>query len=316
MKTPESFRTAFKRERQIGERLEETAGGQLRRLCKTNKWLFDGRVKGYESALAKLQQGQLASLNDMVDLYAATVVVPTRDQIPSAIEAVRAQFHTAEIRSPKPATLKSARTFMYDDVHIYASLGTTAPGLNPAIRDRRFEIQVRTGLQFSWWRATHDQVYKGPSSSWRLERTANQVRGSIELLDGVLADLPKAARMLDERKTPQDAEFSQVVGWLSRWAPKQRPEDHRRFVLTVQSWLKQVGMTLQEVDTLLGTKRACELIADEEITPAQVIQILAAEEKGADALVSGDLVLLRTDELSAISPDLARVDDGKCVQLG
>src|SRR5205085_494883 len=146
--------------------------------------------KSEESALAKLQLSPVPALSEMHDLYGTTVVVPTTAQIPDAVEAISAEFPGAtKVARRRPR----AETFMYDDTHVLAQLGSRAAGLNDAIKHRKFEIQVKSGLQYAWWRATHDVLYKGAERSWRLSRVAGQIRAALELLDTQLGNLRGSA---------------------------------------------------------------------------------------------------------------------------
>lgn len=312
MKIPDSFHYAFRAEEQIAEAIERAAGTRLHGICRDNNWLFDGRVKSEESALAKLQMGGLGALSDMDDLYAATVVVPTRKEIHPATEAIRAVYLDAVLRERPRA---DPQKFRYDDAHLYATLGSTAPGIEPVVQGRTFEIQVRTGLQFSWWKATHRVLYKGDVRDWRLERVASQVRGTLELIDGVLADLPAAAELLKEQDEDADARFSLIAGWLDRWNSDQRPEDRKRYVDTVEGWLADADVGVAELETRLDTDRGRDLVANEKITPAQVVQVLAAEVVGASRLVRKGRRLLVTSELAEAAPMMAELAAGSKVQL-
>lgn len=312
MKLPASFEYVYLREAETAGRLAEFAGSRLAGLCADQGWLFDGRVKSEESVFARLELGELASIVDMNDVYATTVVVPTRSEINDAAKAVQSVYPNSEIKVRRRA---DPRSFKYDDMHIYATLGPTAPGIDRAIRYRPFEIQIRTGLQYSWWRATHDVLYKGDVKDWRLERVASQARGTLDLIDGVLADLPAAAELLERQADDADAQFGQVVGWLEKWPEGDRPVDRRRFVDTVLAWLAQAGNALEAVEAALDSARGQALIAEEGITPAQVVQILAADEAGLPTLTAGERRILVTDELATVAPDFGSLPEDTRVQL-
>jgi ppGpp synthetase/RelA/SpoT-type nucleotidyltranferase len=312
MRLPASFEYIYLREAKTAEKLAEFAGSRLASLCADRGWLFDGRIKSEESVFAKLELGELSSIVDMNDVYATTVVVPTRSEISDAAEAVQTTYPDSEIKLRRRA---DPRSFKYDDLHIYATLGRTAPGIDSAIRDRTFEIQVRTGLQYSWWRATHDTLYKGNVKDWRLERVASQARGTLDLIDGVLADLPAAAELLDRQPDDADAEFGQIVGWLERWPEEDRPVDRKRFVDTVLAWLSQAGIELEAMGAALESQRGRDLISEEGITPAQVVQVLAADDVGPEALAKEGRRVLVTDELATVAPDFGSLPEDMKVQL-
>src|SRR4051812_26354078 len=121
MRSPASFALAYLPHRVLGEELERIAGPRLQlEICKPNEWLFSGRVKSEESALAKLQLGPVKSLSEMQDIYATTIVVPTKAEVGAAINAVQAVFPGAEV---VPRRRPRAETFIYDDTHVVAEMG-------------------------------------------------------------------------------------------------------------------------------------------------------------------------------------------------
>jgi ppGpp synthetase/RelA/SpoT-type nucleotidyltranferase len=312
VKLPASFEYLYLREKEVANNLVEYAGSRLAGLCADQNWLFDGRVKSEESVFVKLQMGGLASILDMNDVYATTVVVPTRAELQDAAQAVQAEYPDSQIKIRRRA---DPRSFQYDDMHIYASLGRTAPGIDHAIRYRPFEIQIRTGLQYSWWRATHDALYKGDAKDWRLERVASQARGTLDLIDGVLGDLPAAAELLERQPDDADAKFGQIVGWLEKWPEEDRPVDRKRFVDSVSVWLEQAGILLDEMEASLDSQRGQALIVEGGVTAVQVVQVLAADNVGPEALVAGGRRVLVTDELGAVAPGFGSLPQDAKVQL-
>jgi ppGpp synthetase/RelA/SpoT-type nucleotidyltranferase len=270
----------------VGERIQRLAGGRLRLLCSDSNWLFADRVKTAESALAKMQLGFMRDLVRMPDLYGATVVVATRDEIPAAVAAVRSIYPASEQRTRQ---VGDPAVFVYDDVHVHAALTVTAPGEPDEVRLRRFEIQIRTGLQYSWWRATHDRLYKGSAFDWRLERVAGQVRGSLEMLDGVLADLAAGASLLEPVERDIDTRRDRISACLEHWPDARRPSDVRAFCEAIEDLLASGRLSFEGLEHLLDSRRGGALIGDSGVTPAQAIAILVAEVRGVAALLKRGL---------------------------
>lgn len=296
MLAPPSFSLAFNAHRKTALALEKIAGERFRtRVSGPNSWLFDDRVKSEESSLAKLQLGPVKSLGVMDDLYAATVIVPTPNEIPEAVKVIKREFPGATERSRRR---KSADTFRYDDMHLIVSLGDAAAGL--PFRDRPFEVQIHTGLQYAWWRATHDVIYKGSDRSWRLQRTASQIRASLELLDANLSNLRGAADLLSAVEEDDDTEFKRVVDWLERWPEERRPEDQKRFSESVLKVGEASGLSLDKVEHALID----DLIADPVTTPFQAVLGSVISEHGADALrkLPQDQYVLVTEEFEGSCP--------------
>jgi len=316
MRVPGSFALAYLRERKTAEELQRVAGSRLNNLlCRPNQWLFDDRVKDEESALAKLELGPVPALESMQDLYAATIVVPTTAEVDDAVGAIEADLPGARVvRRPKG----SAEAFAYDDVHVIASLGHQAPGLPRAFQEREFEIQIRTGLQYAWWRATHDVTYKGGARSWRVSRVASQVRASLELLDSVLGDLRGAAGLQAKTADEVDAAFERVAGWLEGWPEGRRPREATRFVDAVQALSQASGLGLDRLEALLEDGEGRRLAAEEEVTPFQAILGITLSECGPTALC--DLprrhrFVLVTEELERACPEATRIDPARVVKL-
>jgi hypothetical protein len=308
MRIPPSFDAAFRREHQIALAVKRLAGNRLRLLCDANRWLFAERLKTAESALSKMQLGLVRSLEVMSDLYAAVIVVPTRAEVSAATKLLEGEFPGAKTRVRARG---DARTFVYDDVHVFAQLGKYAVGQASSIRNRIFEIQVHTGLQFAWWRATHDALYKGAVRNWRLERVASQVRGNLEMLDGVLADLEKGADLLLEaRETDLDRDFDYVMNWLQRWPQDRRPEDRIRFYETVRDLVDAARLELAAAGSLLDGAYGRSLVDNEDVTPVQAVTAAVVEVRGLAPVLRrphNRRWVLVTEELKVACPPLAKV---------
>jgi ppGpp synthetase/RelA/SpoT-type nucleotidyltranferase len=317
MNIPYSFMSAYRREKAVADKISRRAGTRLRILCSQQQrgWLVTERVKDPESALAKLQLGMVPRLDAMQDLYGATVVVPTRREIDTAVTALQSEFPGAELVRRRRG---DPRTFLYDDTHVLAWLGSHGVGESDEVRERRFEIQVRTGLQFAWWRATHDTVYKGGIRDWRLDRVASQVRGNLEMLDGILANLEKGADLLEARDTDRDQEFELISGWLELWPTAQRPSDAARFVETVKDLLGAGRIDVVAGRALLQDAYGRGLVANPDIPPAQAFLAAVVHVRGLAPLFrrpEKKRWILVTDELANACPPLRKIPSRRLVGL-
>jgi ppGpp synthetase/RelA/SpoT-type nucleotidyltranferase len=311
MNVPSSFGLAFIEHREIGAEVERLAGARLQGVvCKPNKWLFTDRLKSEESALAKLQMSPVRSLSEMRDLYATTIVVPTRAEIGTAVESVKAAFPDSSVVERRKLR---AETFLYDDTHMTARLGDLAAGLPSVVSCREFEIQIKTGLQFAWWRATHEVLYKGAEKSWQLARVAGQTRAALELLDAQLADLRGAAKLqLTQADDEVDEDYARIASLLELWSPEQRPEDVTRFVRAVTDLSRVARVPSNELEAAVDS--CAELRRNPEITPLQAVLAGLVTTKGAGFLdrLKGDgnrpaIYVLVTDELVSAVPAVAAV---------
>lgn len=300
MLSPPSFRLAFKPHRVTAEELQKIAGARLKtEVCAPNGWLFDDRVKSEESALAKLQFGPVRSLDGMHDLYAATVVVPTPKEVPLAAKAIRASLPGARKTRRR---VRPANTFEYDDVHLIASLGAEAEGFSPGLRGRKFEVQIHTGLQYAWWRATHDVIYKGSERSWPLIRMASQIRASLELLDATLSDLRGAANLLPPGSDPDDERYGQMVKFLDKWPKEERPKDALRFASSALELTESLDLTLNQLEGSLQG----QLLEAAGMTPLQAVVGSVASAYGVETLKKLDpkRYILVTEEFEAACPEI------------
>jgi len=286
------------------EALQRIAETRLRVMCARNHWLFDNRVKNVESTLLKLELGRTSALNEMIDLYATMVVVQTARELDVAVDAVLELFD-GEVKQ-RPA--KPPDTFPYDDVHIHARLGSkvSPPAMSDAVRQRGFEIQVRTGLQYAWWRATHDVTYKGAVKQWASQRVAGQTRAALELLDGLLADIPKSAELqlaVDKDDRPS---VPLSASWLDLWEEPQRPEDISRFCESVDSVVGAAAVEAGSVGSALSDGSHAHLVNSEQLTPAQAVFVVVDElaatgwtgalvERGRRLLVTREMISVRAE---------------------
>lgn len=306
MNIPESVIRAYETEMTLIEPVRHFASSRLRLLANNNSWLFDDRVKSIESALSKMEADG-KPLSDIHDLYAAMIVVPTHNHVESAVKAVVGAF-SAEVR---PRRSSDASSFVYDDIHIIASLrDKVSPRVvpHPSCLDRRFEIQIHTGVQYAWWRATHDSLYKGSSEtgrSWAAKRASGQARAALELIDGVMADFETAASLQTITHSVQDPGES-VRSWLFLWPKRSRPADELRFTDTVVEACKIAGIELGEVEKALFSGSVDDLIANVELTPIQIVLIVCHKIRG-DALFgslkqSGRKVLITEEMVHSYPP--------------
>jgi hypothetical protein len=252
----------------------------------------------------------------MIDLYATMVVVPTARQIDEAVESVLELFDgTVKQRQAKPPD-----RFPYDDVHIHARLGgKVSPAAMPeVVRQRSFEVQVRTGLQYAWWRATHDITYKGAVKEWGSQRLAGQTRATLELLDGLLADIPKSAELQLATEKDERPVAPVSAGWLDLWSPDRRPGDVSRFCEAVDAVVGAAALDPGNVGTVLGDYGHAYLRESDQFTPAQAVFVVVDELAGpgwTEALVQGGRRLLVTAEMVAARAELAAVPVEHCVTL-
>jgi ppGpp synthetase/RelA/SpoT-type nucleotidyltranferase len=305
---PSSFQAAYSSEKAILEEVQEVASSRLAALCRKNQWLFAERIKSEESTLARLQLGDIHSLSEIVDFYGATVIVPTKNELEAATDAVVNLFDHAEIQKERNT---DPRAFPYDDVHVRARLGASATRALDPVRARRFEVQVRTGLQYAWWWATHDVIYKAGAQEWSAHRLASQVRASLELLDDVLANLKKVSELQPDRTTEGEEEFKTTAALLTNWAVEQRPKDVRRFCESSLAYMRAADLTVDELVALVRNDANSDVIGIPGITPAQGVLIVvfrAHSERLVQGMTNDGRRIFASPEMVEACSELAELD--------
>lgn len=304
MNVSDSIAIAYDATVDVARELQTVAGTRLRVICSEHGWLFDDRVKSLESCLSKLDSGS-GPIEELVDMYAATVVVPTQNELDHASAQILSRF-SGDL---KPRRHSSAEVFAYDDIHILAKLeGMVSPmSVSKSALERRFEIQVRTGLQYSWWKATHDQIYKSAAAedhSWAMVRSSGQARASLELLDGVLSDLPRASAML--RQAPPGSDYDDGSRRLLDFWPRAAwPSDIHRFIGSVDALLSVCGMDLEGARAALSDLKMAPALASRQISPAQAVSAALWLARGGgfvSALKAHNKRILVTAEMQTLCP--------------
>lgn len=204
---------------------------------KIDAWHYESRIKTLESFALKVETGRIASLAEIEDVFAATIVVPEWSQIAEAEALVLERYELHERRpSPGPGTSKSSDRFLFDDVRLFVRY-RRAESERSEIRDGLlFEIQVKTFLQHAWAVATHDVVYKTPSRDWRRERVAFQVRASLESAEVAIGNIESLAKSpILPSEDPEIAELNATIAILKEhWGPELLPTNLRRLAENVQ----------------------------------------------------------------------------------
>lgn len=305
MKIPESFALAYDEQLAVIQPLQELASTRLRLLAVDSGWLFDDRIKTPESCLSKIETGKV-QLSHMQDMYAAMIVVPTQGEI----ELARTEILKLFAGRAKATKTDEVTSFVYDDLHIIASLqGMISPVAVPhrSVLEREFEIQIHTGVQYAWWGATHDYFYKGKLlgvGSRAADRASRQAFAVLELVDGVMANFTAAAGLQhDKWQNPiEDAPFE----LLNRWPTRSRPKDEVRFAQTVRGLCADVAVNLCDVDEIFDGEVLRSLLGNSGVTPIQCVavacHIAAGEEFFVRLGAAGRRVLVTQELLESYPP--------------
>lgn len=277
----------------------------LRAFAEEQDGAYTSRVKAAESVYEKLVLGDYRALDEVEDLFAATIVLPNApvgEARSLFATALGGHFLVAEVRSDRT---RAPMEFIYDDLHFVLRLKDSPLLLNKALLKYRFELQVKSYLQHGWAKAVHNTVYKTPNESWRASRVAAQTKAAVEMVEASLAlgaeFLPEDAA---QRYEPIDNRVL-VCGLLLEWWHGDFPDNRRRLGIFTVNMLRLACINADEFKTLLESVRARELAAMKSLSVHQAIMILLIEARSGAVLQnlqSGrKRYLLITSDMEALS---------------
>lgn len=144
------------------------------------------RIKTVKSLAGKLERkgdDYYQKLEDLTDLVGARIICFFADEVDILGKLVEENFRIDwENSSDKREQIK-ADTFGYLSLHYICYL-TTDMGYSENICNKKFEIQIRTGLQHTWSAINHDLGYKSEFGVPRVVvRQFARLAGLLELAD-------------------------------------------------------------------------------------------------------------------------------------
>lgn len=149
--------------------------------------LISARAKSPDSALFKVlgkrYRNPLTELTDCIGVRIVTYYASSVDQI---VDSLSAEFKIDKEKSVDRRRALDLRSFGYRSVHLIAKLTgfrATSPEY-ASLRERWFEIQVRSILEHAWSEIEHEVVYKsGISYPEHILRRFAAIAGTLELIE-------------------------------------------------------------------------------------------------------------------------------------
>jgi len=273
-----------------------------------------GRPKSPDSVFEKLQTGKYSSINELNDLAALTVVVLHRREVAITMEAIKQsglQIVDEPISELAPSDLR------YHEPKLIVKAPVAVADRNPELADLVAEIQVTTALQHALDMTTHDFDYKGRTYSWTNFRLVAQLRGTLELIDGMIDDIEHVdLPSYDGAGVPAEFDFaSSVLDVLTRrFDDEALPDDRRRLADTVSAWVSALALKPSDLDQLLESHG--DLTGSQSLDPATAV-LGALLRTDAPKLLAGFSGLLAiSTELESLVPETASVPLARRVALG
>ncbi|HKY87045.1 MAG TPA: hypothetical protein VJL90_09815 [Pseudorhodoplanes sp.] len=178
-----SLEAAYSSLRPSLEKVLDLAEDPLRNYAAEKGFFMVGRIKDFASVRDKVETGEYANLGGFDDLVALTIVVDTRDQITPALSKVKELFSVSLIKDFK--SVPDERLFTFDSTRAYVNLKLS--NVTSPLAKVRFEIQIKTLLQYAWGKITHPLVYKPAKLDSKRMRLAAELLANFEGIDRDLA---------------------------------------------------------------------------------------------------------------------------------
>ncbi len=146
---------------------------------------IEHRVKTEESLAGKIRRNgdKYRDFEDITDILGARVICFFSDDVDRVGECVEQEFVIDSENSSDKRALIKADSFGYLSLHYICSLPENK-GYAKELCNKKFEIQIRTGLQHIWAAINHDIGYKTKFGVPRaVTREFSRLAGLLELAD-------------------------------------------------------------------------------------------------------------------------------------
>jgi len=267
------------------------------------------RIKPKESLMAKIEkEGCRNPLDEIEDLVACRLIVKSNSDIAGILEKIKEIFN---IEGQNFRTYRSPREFIYDDIQLILSFKDSPLLSSKEILGKKFELQIRTGLEDALAEVVRKETYKTDVLTWKKERTASELRANLELVDLILSDFLTVAAIQQEKDYEPYQRRNKIIELLKDvWSTEKLPEDLRRASIIIEEYLKLAEAKVEDLSNWLTLSKYTNIVKAVSITPCQIILIILFLEKGAfiNNVRKENRCLLITDEMIDICPRLNEID--------
>lgn len=268
----------------------------------------DARIKPKESLMAKIEkEGCKDPANEIEDLVVCRLIVKSNSDVDVILERIEGVFNIEKknIRNYRP------NEFIYDDIQLILSFKDNPLISNKDILGKKFELQIRTGLQNALAEVIRGEIYKTNVLMWQKERTASELRANLELVDVILSDFSKVSAIQEEKDYKPYQQRNKIIKLLKDvWTAEKLPEDLRRASIIIEDYLGLAEAKVEELSGWLNLSKHTNIVNAVSITPCQIILIILFLEKKAflKNVRKENRSLLITSEMIDICPELKQID--------
>ena len=258
MKIARQIRDTYSSLKDVYNKLSIEVCAKLQPKVDEKSWFFTHRIKKLESYALKIETGRVPKPSQMDDFFACTIIVPTVSQIHDAEELVKQIYQCHKRRPPEDEhTHKRASSFVFDDLRLYMRHGSSSSGRNEDLRDKLFEVQIKTILQHAWSIASHDLIYKTDNVSWPKERIAYQVKAMLEHAEIAIAESGSLATSSAISKQDKDTkEALNIICTLRNfWPADELPHDIKRLAENFRDVMNLCDIDTDNLFTFLEEER-------------------------------------------------------------
>jgi ppGpp synthetase/RelA/SpoT-type nucleotidyltranferase len=276
----------------------------------------EARIKQKESLMAKIEkEGYKNPAHEVEDLVACRLIVKSNSDIEAILNKIKEIFN---IERQISRTYRSPNEFVYDDIQLVLTFKDSPFISNKQILGKRFELQIRTGLQDALAEVIHGETYKTDTLTWQKERTASELRANLELVEVILSDFPKVSSIQEEKEYKPYQKRNEIITLLKAfWSVEKVPEDLRRASIIIEEYLRLAEANIEDLSNWLNLGKYTNIVKAVSITPCQIILVILFLEKRAfiKNVRKENRCLLITDEMIDICPALKEIDSSCRVNI-
>lgn len=277
----------------------------------------EARIKEQESFMAKIEkEGYKNPADEVEDLVACRLIVKSTSDIEAILNKIKEIFN---IERQISRTYRSPNEFIYDDIQLILTFKDSPLISNKEILGKKFELQIRTGLQDALSEVIHGETYKTDILTWQKERTASELRANLELVDVILSDFPRVAAIQEEKDYKLYQQRNEIIKLLKAfWSAEKLPKDLRRASITIEEYLKLAEASIEDLSRWLKLDKHTNIVQAVSITPCQIILVILFLENKVSLLknvIKAKRYLLITDEMIDICPELKKIEPSCLVNI-